>query len=486
MEYRTVVGVEIATVGMDWHASTGDFTCTFEHLADAVTAANDDPLVQTPRLKLGHESEINGEMRVVDPFAELGDGAPAFGRVVNLRVASGGAKLIGDFIEVPVWLADALPSAYPSRSMEARLRVTTEGNKTYSAVITALALLGPVIPAIKCLADLERFLIEGPGDDALAAASVTPEEGRMPEQVDASVSVNIIRERFNWDWATSDPIDGLDTYYWWACDVRVDPNEVIALDDEGQKWSVTYTTDGKDEVTFGDPIRVREEYVPVEASATAVIAARNERSGQRVLASNLERPEKPAPGTAASSQPDNEEDVMDPKAIRDSLGLAEDATDEEVIAKGQELREAGEAAETEEVEETEETEETGEVAASAELPDGFVAVPADKWAEVQAGSKAGGDLASKTELKLRNDTIDAAVEDGKVPPSEREALENMHASAATRKSFYTLLTAEVKDGGLAKGLVPVTEIGVAKASTGTEMSRIMASFPGGRRSKQAA
>lgn len=467
MEYRTVTGVEIATVGMEWQASTGPFTCTFEHLADAAKAANEDPLIQIPRLKLGHTSEINGELRIVDPFAALGDGAPSFGAVTNLRLANDGAKLIGDYIEVPVWLADALPSAYRNRSMECCQLVTTEGGKHYTAVITAVALLGPVIPAIKDLADLERFLIEGPGDAVLNAATQTPEEGRMPDQVTASVSAGVIRERFNFDWAVSEPVDGIDTYWWWARDVRVDPNEVIADDDEGGCWSIPFETDGKDAVTFGEPVKVREEFVPVSASATSVVANLRDRKGQQVLASNLERPDKPAPKTAASSQPEPQEDDMpdiDLDKLRGRLGLPDDATEEQINEALAKEPETPEAPETEpasdEIPETPEVEAPEPVAASA-LPEGMVAVPADKWAEVQAGAKAGGELASTTEIAKRDDTIAAAVKAGKVPPSEREALCNMHGNEATRASFYTLLTAEVKDGGLAKGLVPVSELGEA-------------------------
>lgn len=465
MEYRTVVGVEIATVGMDWHASTGDFTCTFEHLADAAKAANEDPLIQIPRIKLGHESEINGSIRIVDPFEALGDGAPAFGAVTNLRLTSAGAKLIGDFIEIPAWLADALPSAYRGRSMECRQLVTTEGNKHYSAVITAVALLGPVIPAIKDLADLERFLIEGPADAAVAAA--TPEEGSMT-QIDASVATGTIRERFNWDWAMSDPVDDLDTYYWWARDVRVDPMEVISDDTEGGTWSVPFETDGKDEVTFGEPVKVREEFVPVSASATAVIAARNERSDQRVLASNLERPDKPAPKTAASSQPDPQEDDMsiDLDKLRGRLGLPDDATEEQIneaLAKEPETPETEEpVTPTDEGPETPEVQEPEPVAASVD--------PA-ALAELQADAKAGREARTTQLSTERAGIIDAALKAGKFPPSAsasyRAQLDKGGEIEASTRSFID---------GLEENVVPVTEIGASQEAEGGHVDRVLASF----------
>jgi hypothetical protein len=464
MEYVTVTGVEIATVGMDWPASTGDVTVTFENLADAAEAANNDPHIVVPRIKLGHQSEVNGDLMVVNPFAALADAEPAFGRITNLRLENDGAVLVGDYVEVPAWLGDSLVSAYPNRSMEARTDVTTEGGKHYSMVITAVSLLGAFGPAITDLDDLERFLTEGPNKATTEAS--------MAEPIEASISAGSIRERFNFDWATSNPLDDVDTYWWWARDVRVDPNEIIADDDEGNCWSIPFTTDGADEVTFGEPVKVREEFVPI-GSAEAVAASVRQRADQRVLASNLARPNKPDPKTAASARPDNEEDTMDPKEIRDSLGLAEDATDEEVIAKGQELREAAET-EAPETPETPEVE-AEPIAAGAALPEGMVAVPADQWASVQAGAKAGTELAAKSEATRRDETIKAAAEAGKVRPADRESLVNLHAT--NQAAFYSLLTESVDKGGLAPGLVPVgRELGASHQSDSAQLSAALASF----------
>jgi hypothetical protein len=470
MEYRTVTGVEIATVGMDWPTSAGEGTFTFENLSDAVEAANNDPHIRTPRGKLGHLSEVNGELRTVSPFEAIGDAEPAFGRYVNLSLTNDGAALIGDWIEVPVWLADAAPSAFPSRSLEAVRDVTTVGGKKYSMVITAVSCLGTRLPAVTDLDDLERFMVEGP-DLSTTAATQGPEEGRMPETTTASIDAGTIRQRFNFEWTLENDFE-YDTYWWWCRSVRVDPLEIIADDDDGGLWLISVETDGKDEVTFGEPQKVREEFVPVAATATSVVANFRDRKDQQVLASNLERPEKPAPKTAASSQPEPQEDDMsiDLDKLRGRLGLPDDATEEQINeALAKEPESPAEPAEpvtpTDEIpaEPVAETTpaEPEPVAASAELPEGMVAVPKDQWERVQAGAVAGGELASKTETKRRDDTIAAAVKDGKVPPSERQALCNMHGNEATRSAFYTLLTAAVKDGGLAKDLVPVTERGEA-------------------------
>lgn len=479
MEYRTVEGVELVTVGMEWHAASGEETFTFENLSDAVEAANGDPHIIDPRVKLGHTSEVNGALNHIDPFEALGDAAPAFGRVVNLRLTNDGAVLLGDFVEVPAWLADALPSAYPNRSIEARRMVETEGGKHYSMVLTAVALLGPVLPACTELEDIERVLVEGPSGVA-AASNPHPEEGRMTE-ITASVATGTIRERFNFDWAM-DSDNGVeqDTYWWWARDVRVDPNEIIADDTEGGLWSVPFETDGKDEVTFGEPVRVREEFVPVSASATSVVANLRDRKDQRVLASNLERPEKPAPNTAAS-QPE-EESTMDAKAIRESLGLAESATDEEVLAKAAELKEAGEGEPAgdggeenpEETPEGEGSPEGGEVAASR-----GVTVDKEALAELQAKAERG-DKAHQTLLSgEREKIVKDAVAAGKFPPSAeaayREQLDKGGEIEAATREFIAKLAANT---------VPVEETGVAAEADTEWKDRVMASFPG--RNRKAA
>ena len=468
MEYVTIEGVELAAVGMEWHAASGDEAFTFENLADAVEAANNDPHIVSPRIRLGHTSDLNhGEG--YDPFEELGDAVPAFGTVTNLRLTNDGAMLVGDFVEVPEWLAEAIPSAYPTRSIQARRMVTTEGSKTYSMVLTAVSLLGPIEPAVKTLDDLERLLVEGP--DVEAATNPNPEEGPMPETVAASVDVNTIRERFNFDWAMSEPVDGLDTYYWWAISVRVDPAEVIAEDEEGQLWSVSWSTDGKNEITFGEePKRVREEFVPVEATATAVVASFRERKKQKVLANHLPRPEKPDK-PAASSQPDpQEEETMpdiDMDKLRSRLGLPDDATEEQIneaLAADPEAEPTGEGAPDGEASgENEpspegEQEPTGEPVAAA--ADRGVTVDKDALAQLKSDAAAGREAREEQLKSARAAFLSQAVQDGKFPPAAKAAYAEQLAKggdveASTRKFIDELpkntvpvsASGETGDGG---------------------------------------
>jgi hypothetical protein len=139
-------GVEIGHVGT-FPLSTGEHTFTKEHLARAVQNA----LTGTaPVIGIGH----------VDPrWKDVGasaDGEPALGRIENLRLEDDGDLLVGDFVDMPDWFADALPTAFPRRSLE--------GNLT----ITAVKVLGTKMPGIHTLEDLKQFVSdEGP---ALIAA----------------------------------------------------------------------------------------------------------------------------------------------------------------------------------------------------------------------------------------------------------------------------------------------------------------------------
>lgn len=473
--YRFMEGVELMSVGMEWPASNGPYTATFDQLAAIVEAANNDPLVYDPRIKLGHQSPVNGDDAMpTDPFRPIGDAEPAFGRIVNLRTTNQGAVLVGDFVEVPVWLADAMVSAFPSRSSEPWLEHTTPGGKHYAAILTAVALLGAYWPAIQDLEDLQRLMEDGP--DAVAA---TTEETNVPHPAtatstpEASIDAGTIRNRFNFDWCTNedrvfedDRGDLQDPYWWWARSVRVDPLEIIAEGDE-DLWRIPVTTDGEDEVTFGTPERVREVYVPVNATAGDTTVRRDALvlDGQRVLATYLHRPEKPAKPAASRPDPTNPTQevtmpTIDIPALRERTGLpaeqlpdnaTEDQINEALNAEPEPTPKGDPAPEGDPAPTGDPAPETQPAAST--VPDGFVQVPAATWAEVQAGAQAGARIATESEETRRDQTIQAALDIGKIPPAQREAMVNLHAERP--EAFYTLLTASVEEGGLAEGLVPV-------------------------------
>lgn len=180
--WATIPNVELVTVGT-WEASTGPVTFTADDLASAV-AALDDPQVRKPVLKLGHtDPRFNGKMLrgwLADAAEAVGlpleqltellailpldfDAQPAIGRVDNLRLDDDRMTLLGDYVGVPAWLAQVIPVAYPSRSIEGFHRFPT-ASKLWPFVMTGVALLGETLPAIGTLDDV-RSLFYGPEED---------------------------------------------------------------------------------------------------------------------------------------------------------------------------------------------------------------------------------------------------------------------------------------------------------------------------------
>lgn len=99
-------------------------------------------VLRKPVIKLGHDSP-------------LGDAAPALGYVDNLRLADGGNTLLGDLTDVPALLGDVLQVHYPDRSVEGLTGYTAPDGRTWSLVLTALALLGATAPGIDTLQSLQ-------------------------------------------------------------------------------------------------------------------------------------------------------------------------------------------------------------------------------------------------------------------------------------------------------------------------------------------
>ena len=122
----TLPGVELMEAGMEWPLASGPQTFTADDLL-AVVASQDDPAVHAPRLKVGH---ADGRL----------DGEPAFGKFINLRVVNDGQTLVGDLTGVPEWLAKIMPTAYPNRSVEGALGLTTATGHKWPLVLTAVAL----------------------------------------------------------------------------------------------------------------------------------------------------------------------------------------------------------------------------------------------------------------------------------------------------------------------------------------------------------
>lgn len=459
MEFTTVEGVELVSVGMNWHGMNGDVTFTFDHLADAMAAANDDVHVKAPRIKLGHtDPRFNDGEGDHDPFF---DADPAFGRVENLRLENDGAVLVGDLVEVPVWLADVMPSAYPNRSIEGAYldgswEVKTPGGKTYSFVLTAVALLGIALPAVQDLEDLQRLLAEGPEEDEVEITEGDLAKARVAaaSKVTASADTDKIIQTFWTEFAKED------RYWWWVRSIWTDPNELIVDDDEGHLFRLPFASDGEGNVTFGDPTEVRQTFIDV--STNEPVAARRG-TPAAVYATRA------AAGRTETRPAGAEQEKHMSDKIRERLGLAEDATEEEVLTRldeldGEETNESEAEGETPEVEaEVEEVEEP--VAAS----DTTVSVDKGVLEDLQRQAQEGAAARAEQLNERREAILGAAVKAGKIAPASKDAWRTKLQAApdATEQEIEKL----------PEGLVPTgEELGVAYRNEDAQMDAVMSTF----------
>jgi hypothetical protein len=407
-ERRTRTGVEIARVGT-YALSTGPHTFTREQLAAAVTHAQS----QAPVIGIGH----------TDPRFNIPgqDGDPAFGKVVNLRLAEDGDLLVGDLDGLPDWLDDSMEIAYPRRSIEGR----AEGNDLR---LSSVKLLGTTLPGISGLADLPAVL-----------AASAAQGGSVEEQARRITGVLV---------AASTNLDDLrDAFYglhrdsendWWAVqEVQINPNQLIVehhVSGEETTYRVPWSVDQDGAFTFGDMQEVVVQYVDVAAS-----------SGDHAVVYK-------APVTRPTPT-QREESIVDPKTLREQLGLAEDASDEDVTAKLTEL--AARPTEDKVAEQVAAAAETAKAEAIAAAADDGETVKLDKatFAELKASAQKGAEAHRKLDEAERDSFIAAAIGEGKFPPSRREHYTKRYDSDAEGTR------AEIE--ALEKGVVPVTEIGAS-------------------------
>lgn len=178
---------------------------------------------------------------------------------------------------------------------------------------------------------------------------------------------------------------------------------------------------------------------------------------------------------------------MTPEQLRASIGLPADATDEQVRTRLAEINAAAPAAPSatsvgpgstpgtdptavpspDQVPKPEEDGNSGGtpanavpemVAASAALPAGHVAVPADAWALVQANAAAGAQVAVKTENQRRQGIIAQAIDKGRIAPAQRDTFTTMFDKDPV--GTENLLTKPVTEGGLMEGTIPIEARGI--------------------------
>lgn len=464
----TIPNVELVSVG-PWSASTGPVEFSLEDL-QAMIAALDDPAIHDPRLRIGHTPPNITAEASAGGFEEQ----PAFGRFTNLRLE--GTTIVADAVGVPAWLAEIMPSAFPNRSVEVYWNVSTAAGRTHSAVITSVALLGVSMPAVETLEDLRlAFGAEMPDGveftygDKVAASRGEP----MPRKpVSAAVTYTDVRRSFYEEVAVGDQ------YWWWICDFIMSPATVIVDDDENGYYAIPYTLT-ESSVEWGDPVEVRIQYVEVESGKVAASRPDNyadrvaefrveyvaAKTGERLAAASVE----PSFFTAAQSRPiDRVRAANAPKGasmndeqkkLAVKLGLAEDATEEQLNAKlqadalaAEEPTPADPPADTDPATPpADPAEETGE--------DDDVETKLTKYANEQLRSrveKLEQEAADreKADAKARRDKAVAdALSDGRIMPSEHDMYrENLDINEAAALKVLA---------SLPKGRVPLSERGQA-------------------------
>lgn len=473
-----VTGVEIVQTGIEYPLASGPHTFTVDELADAIKAAEEDPAIKSPRLRLGHSG-------LQDPGW---DGEPAIGTVANMRLEQEGHTIVGDYVGVPEWLANVLPSAYPARSIDGELGVTTNTGHDWRLVITGLALLGVRWPGVSTLDDIKAlFSKEGPDGVVVYATKEEMEEGEMglaAQKVTGRIDTDDIRRQFYNSLSA-------EQWAWWIRGQYQDPDELIAEDEaSGELYRIPYTIEG-DDVSFGDPVPVKIDFIDKpqkKEKATAVAAilsfAQTTHKNTTVYATVAESKEGvDVAGTATETPP------LDLATLRSMFNVPDTKSDDDlkkeleaagfVFPPGQEEGGAGRAPGSEQSG----TSESGmattgndpanvtgpgtdpgnpETAASSPPPvtqSGVVSIDAATLSQLTEDAKLGRAAHTRQVTGDRDVMIAAAIQQGRIPKSREGHWRQQYDKDP--EGTTTLLTAAADKGGLAPGLIPVTELGGA-------------------------
>lgn len=494
-QLMTVANVEICATGVEYQLASGTRTFTPEDLADAV-ASQDDPAIVAPRIKIGH---VDPRFNTIMTPDGIMDGEPALGTVQDLRLSADGHTIFGDYVGVPAWLAQIMASAYPSRSIEGGQGVETVTGHKWRLVITDVALLGVVWPGVSTLEDIQQLYSENGPDGLMVVEAVTATGGEPMDRrvvaapITAAVNVDDVRRQY---------YDGLsaEQMWWWIRAIYLNPNELIVDDDDGQMYRVPFTVSG-DSITFSDPTPVQIQYVDQAKDKTkaSVPLPLLPGAGQvtKVYASRAEsRPGTPVQGGQ-----------MDPAEIRSLLGLAPDASDDEVRQAMQNRQpaatgdgatppapaappapapaapapasppatpatpapaaEPGAAPEApaeapatpapgEPAPAAAPAPETAAAAAPPALPPGYKVISEEDLKSLQAGVAAAQTVVRTANETKRDDKITAAIKAGKFPPAQREHYQRMwDGNAEGTEQFID---------SLADNVVPVEARGVNPAT----------------------
>jgi len=330
---------------------------------------------------------------------------------------------------------------------------------------------------------------EGPDNLVVYTTEEEVLTGSRTGRLNARMDVSAIEKQYY------QSLDG-DHFWWWIRGHYQDPDELVIEDEStGDLYRVPYTVDGqKREATFGDPVPVFEEFIDKpqdkkakeEATASLLRAKKLTHKEVSLYASRDEsRKDIEVAGEAATTP------TIDQAALRALVGLGDDATDEQLnealTAAGIIYNPTGAGSSGAPGSESPGTTDSGSQAAGNNIPDvtgpsgsntndpavaaptqspvtaGVRTVDEATYQQLVADASMGRQAYTRLATEDRDKIVSAAIQQGRIPKS-REA----HWAAQYDKDpegVTVLLTAAADKGGLAPGLIPVTELGGAGADT---------------------
>lgn len=457
-EFVTIPNVPIISTGIEYPLSTGPATFTEDDLRDAVRAAEEDPNVQHPRLKLAYGG----------PHTDAVINEPAFGTVTNLRLGDNDQTIYGDLTGIPKWLAEVLPVAYPSRSIEGNFNCETVGGTKYRLIINNVSLLGVHLPGVTSLPDLAGYY-----------GAEVPAGTVIDSPIQAAVAVDDIRRQYYTELDAAGP----DYAWWWirAMDLEDTGGYLVVDNDEGDLFKVQFGVDGE-EVSFEEPkpVKIVYEDAPKEQMAASVVASMADIREDRMTVYATRADSRPTTATKKGGE-------VDTVTLAKRLGLPEDATEEQIEARLTALNEAApdpepvtDPAPEPEPEPTPEPEPEPEpepVTEPATDDEGYVRLDKETYESLAATGREAAALVASTKKEHRERVVMEAIKAGKIIPASKPRF--LQLFDADPEGTEKLLTAEVDKGGLAAGLVPIIETGNGGGGDGDDVEGLPDDWFGG-------
>lgn len=371
LKTRDIKNVEILAVG-DWKPSTGGDWEVEEATLDEIVAnfaALKDVIV--PPVKLGH-SDVQGILQA--------DGYPAAGWITDVRKKTD-EVLEADFGKVPAKIADIIEAGgYRKVSVEVWKSFDVDG-KTYSNVLTAVALLGNETPAVSTLDDIVALYARRA---PIALSSKTkvrvaahPAPKRRKAQLGGDASQEDRRQAI--DTALRQKYgDGISGWGWPWVEETFDDYVVVTRD--GRHWQIPYSIGSDGSVSLGTETEVEQTW----------------------------RPKDPAGGAGETTK---EEGMADLKRIATALGLADGATEEQILAAIDKAKAAG-------TQPKKLTREECEGMGGAFQEDGSCKMP-DKSEAARLSARIT-ELETTIAKRDATDAVDAAIRARKIAPAQKD------------------------------------------------------------------